>query len=111
MNVTLAERKLAKTLASKRKLRKAYGVSVAREVDERLAVLKAAPSLAHVPATRPDRLHQLRGDRREQFAVDLGPQYRLVFEVDQEPIPRTADGGIDRNRVTAVVIVEVTDYH
>ena len=77
----------------------------------RLAVLRAAASLAVVPATPPDRAHPLRGDRDGQFTVDLVHPYRLVFEPNHEPLPRTENGGTDAGQVTAIVIVEVTDYH
>ena len=77
----------------------------------RLAVLRAAPNLAAVPTTPPDRAHPLKGDREGQFAVDLVHPQRLVFEPNHEPIPRSEDGGIDVEQVTAIVIVDVTDYH
>jgi hypothetical protein len=55
--------------------------------------------LYHVPKEKPERCHQLIQDRDEQFAVDITGQWRLVFEVDQRPIPRTPDGGIDLKAV------------
>lgn len=77
----------------------------------RMAVLRAAPSLAVVPATPPDRRHQLREDRKEQFAVDLVHPYRLLFKPHHASIPRKDDGGIDLKQVTAIMILEVIDYH
>ena len=77
----------------------------------RLAILKAARSLELVPTSPPDRRHQLRGDRDEYYAVDLVHPYRLVFKPNHEPLPRKQDGGIDTERVTAVTIIEIVDYH
>jgi len=77
----------------------------------RLAVLRAAKTLALVPTTPPDRRHQLLADRDEQFAVDLVHPYRLVFEPDHDPVPRKIDGGIDVARVTAITVLDVIDYH
>ena len=77
----------------------------------RLAVMKEARVLALVPTTPPERRHQLRGDRDEQFAVDLVHPYRLVFELNHQPYPRKEDGGIDTDHVTAITIIEVIDYH
>ena len=37
--------------------------------------------------------------------------YRLILEPNHHPIPRNADGGIDTDRITAVFIVDVVDYH
>ena len=84
---------------------------MARVITLRMAVLRAARSLALVPTTPPDRRHQLSGDRDEQFAVDLVQPYRLVFEANHEPVPREEDGGIDTQQVTAITILDVVDYH
>ncbi len=84
---------------------------MAKAIMNRLAVLQAARSLALVPTTPPERRHQLRGDRDEQFAVDLVHPYRLVFEADHDPLPRKEDGGIDVERVSAITIIDVIDYH
>jgi toxin HigB-1 len=77
----------------------------------RLAVLRASPTLAHVRTTRPERLHQLSQDRDEQFAVDIKGPHRLIFEVDHDPIPRNADGGINRAAVTDILITEVSNHY
>ena len=37
--------------------------------------------------------------------------YRLVFRANHDPLPRKADGGIDTEKVTAITIVDVIDYH
>lgn len=84
---------------------------MAKTIMIRLAVLKAAHILALVPTTPPDRRHQLRGDRDEQFAVDLVHPHRLVFEANHDPLPRKDDGGVDLEQVTAITIIEVIDYH
>ena len=56
-------------------------------------------------------MHQLKGNRDEQFAVDLVHPYRLVFEPNHDPLPRKEDGGINLEQVTAIKIMEVVDYH
>jgi proteic killer suppression protein len=76
----------------------------------RLVVLAAAPTLADVRDT-PGRLHPLAGNRRGQYALDLRGSTRLVFVSNQDPPPTGAAGGIDEAKVTAILIVEVVDYH
>jgi proteic killer suppression protein len=76
----------------------------------RLASLLGAPTLRDMDGV-PGNCHQLRGDRAGQFAVDLWGSFRLVFEPDHEPVPALPDGGVDRARVTAIMIKEVVDYH
>ena len=111
MDITFRNRKLARIFNSERRLRKAYGDRRARTIMMRLAVLKSARTLSHVPTTPPERRHQLRGDRDEQYAVDLVHPYRLIFVPNHDPLPRREDGGIDTDAVTAITIMEVADYH
>ena len=111
MDIAFRNSKIEKQFNSASALERAYGSRMARTIKIRLAVLGAAQTLALVPTTPPDRRHQLRGDRNEQYAVDLVHPYRLVFRVNHDPLPRKADGGIDTEKVTAITIIEVIDYH
>lgn len=76
-----------------------------------MGVLVSATTLSEVPTSKPERLHQLSGKRKGQFAVDLVHPHRLVFKPTCEPIPRHDDGGIDRSKVVAITILDVVDYH
>ncbi|MDE0531124.1 MAG: hypothetical protein OXI01_06700 [Albidovulum sp.] len=111
MEIAFRTRKLEKAFNSANALKKTYGARMARVMMTRMAVLRAARSLVLVPTTPPDLRHQLSGDWYEQFAVDLVQPCRLVFEASHEPIPRREDGGIDTERVTAIAILDVVDYH
>lgn len=37
--------------------------------------------------------------------------YRLILEVDDQPIPRREDGGIDTGSVESLVVLEIADTH
>ncbi|MDI3470719.1 MAG: hypothetical protein OJF62_002782 [Pseudolabrys sp.] len=91
-------------------MKRAYGER-AQALKNRLTVLDAVEKLADVPKGPPDWLEQLTGNRDEQFSVVLNKNWRLIFEIDQNPIPRLPDGGIDLNSVTAICVIEVVDYH
>ena len=84
---------------------------MARVIEDRLDVLRGADSLAVAALRRDLRLHQLGGNRDEQFAIDLVHPHRLVIQTSNHPVPRNRDGGIDTEQVTTVVILEVVDYH
>lgn len=110
MDITIRTR-IARTFNSDRLLKKDYGDRMAQVIMIRLTTLKIAETLEQVPTTPPDRRHQLRGDRNEQYAVDLVHPYRLIFQPDHNPIPRKEDGGIDLQQVRAITIIEVVNYH
>lgn len=57
------------------------------------------------------RCHELKGDRKGSLAVDLHGGLRLVFQPDHDPSPTRADGGLDWDQVTAILITAITDYH
>ena len=110
MEISFATRKLQKACQDQRSLRRTWGEAGVL-VGRRLVELDAFEVLAHVPTTPPWHRHQLKGNRDEQFAVNVGKSLRLVFEVANDPIPRREDGGIALERVTAVRVLEVVDYH
>ena len=111
MEISFRTRRLMRTFNSEKALNRKYGPRMARTIMMRLAVLKNARTLALVPRTPPDRCHLLGEDRRGQYAVDLVHPYRLVFLPNHNPAPLKEDGGIDLCRVTAIMIIEVEDYH
>lgn len=105
-----SNRRLEKTCSDERRGTKRWGGDNWPRLKRRLASLMAAPTLQDMEGV-PGNCHQLRADRAGEFAVDLWGSYRLVFEPDHEPLPRLPDGGIDRTRVTKILIKEVIDYH
>jgi toxin HigB-1 len=110
MDFSFANRRLERELSDERAMNKAYGER-ARALRNRLTILTVAEKLSDVPRGPPDWLEQLKGERDEQFSVVLTKNWRLIFDVDQVPIPRLSDGGIDLDKVTAIRFIEVVDYH
>jgi plasmid maintenance system killer protein len=111
MQIRFANAKLQKAFSVEKTLNKAFGQQMAKRIKAGLAVLLAADDLARVPTTGSIRCHQLSNNRDEQFAIDLLHPKRLVFEADHDPTPRFGNGGIDKSKVTRIVIIEVIDYH
>ena len=112
MDIDFKSKKMEKAFNAERLLQKEYGSHQAQLIQRRMSVLRASPTLADVPVEKPDRRHQLTGNRENEFAVDLKQPSRLIFAPSHNPIPRTEDGGIDLQLVTAIRILEIEeDYH
>lgn len=111
MDIFFKNNKLAKIMNEEANLRKEYGAKNGREIRLRLAVLAAASSLADVPRVPPDRCHPLSGKYKDCFAVDGHHPHRIVFTPAHDPLPRKPDGGLDLQKITAITILEVVDYH
>ncbi len=111
MDVSFKDTKLAKTCNSEKALVKAYGKANARKIMLRLTLLEAAEALSDVPVTPPTRRHELKGNRKGKFAIDVQHPFRIVLEPAHNPVPTREEGGIDLDAVTAVKIITIEDYH
>lgn len=103
--------KLQKTCNSRMEAVRVYGPECARALRVRLDDMGAAPTLAVLRTLPQTRCHELIGDRKGQLAVDLRQPYRLIFTPANRPVPTKPDGGLDWDKVTAITILEVVDYH
>ena len=113
MEVFFKTKKLAKLFNSDRELRRAYGARNADLIRECLDDLGAAERLVDMRALpqHKHRLHQLTGNLKGTFSLDVEHPCRLLFLPDHDPVPRLADGGIDEAEVTAVEVQGIRDTH
>ncbi|MHB8762301.1 MAG: type II toxin-antitoxin system RelE/ParE family toxin [Coriobacteriia bacterium] len=110
MEIAFATTKLEKNLATESARSRKFGAEAAKLLYRRMVQLHDAPN-AHVMLTLPGRCHELSGDRKGQLAVEVTKGLRLVFEPSEHPPPLKDDGGLDLAAITAITILEVTDYH
>jgi proteic killer suppression protein len=73
--------------------------------------LSAADSLADISRLPPARRHELVGDRKGVFSVDLEHPFRLLFIPANDPLPLNSQGGINLSEVTEVEIIGIEDTH
>ena len=95
---------------SRRNLEKALGADCGSRLARRLDDLRAAgclEDLRHLPG----RCHELHGDRKGQLAIDVKHPHRLIFQPAHDDVPRHEDGGLDWTNITAIRVIEITDYH
>lgn len=110
MDIKFKSEKLAKEYNTSKLLVRAQGEVRARLIRRRLDALNAATILGDLRNT-PGRLHELRGNRKGQFSMDLDGPYRLLFMANHDPVPTRFDGGLDWSRITAITILGVEDTH
>ena len=110
MEISFDNKKLEKVFRKHQALVKKYGPKGAQRIIQRYVALQSVANLDEMRSL-PGRCHELTGDHKGQYALDLVHPYRLIFEPDHEPIPRKSDGGIDWTAGTAVTIIAVEDYH
>jgi proteic killer suppression protein len=111
MKISFQTRKLEKAANSAALGIREWGASRAAKIRQRLAELAAANTLAEMSTLPPPRCHQLTQNLDELFAVVVSANERLVFSVDNDPIPRRPDGGVDLVRVDAITVLRIEDYH
>lgn len=110
MKIYFKNKKLKKIFDSEKELIKYYGKDLAKNIKIRMKVLQSATNLEEISWQKPERRHQLKGNRKNQFAVDLYQPYRLIFTPDGEDI-FDLDGNYDLKKITAIIILSVEDYH
>lgn len=111
MDVSFSIGKVAKICNSAKKLRGEYGPRMAALIQQRLAELQAADTLADMRSLPGARCHELKGNLAGHLAVDLVHPHRMVFVPDHDPVPSKDDGGMNWDEITAVVVIGIGDYH
>ena len=85
---------------------------MADKIFQRKDEIIAAATLADLFKVPSARCHPLHLNREGEYAVDLVHPKRLVFRPAGNPAAyQTADGQLDRSKVTEVTLWEVIDYH
>ncbi len=111
MKIYFKTKKLAKICSNEKESVKAVGDKNSRRLLQRMMELKAADTLDDISNLPPARCHELSGNRKRQFSVDINRNYRLLFISANDPVPEKDDGGLDKNRITEVEIIEIDDTH
>lgn len=98
MQIEYNDNKIKRICTIAREAEKKYGREMAEKIQLRIDQLKAALSVEMMLKFRVGRCHSLKGERKNQYALDLVHPYRLVFEVNG-------------NDISIVMIMEIVDYH
>lgn len=77
---------------------KDYGKEMAVKITQRIGQIISASEISELVQYGIGRCHELEGNRKGQFAMDLVHPYRLVFVEDN-------------GRISLVKIISIEDYH
>ena len=77
---------------------------------QRLDDLRAAETLEDVRHL-PGHYHEMRENRKGQWACELDQPYRLIFEPHENPIPTNEHAQYIWLEIKGVEIVEIVNYH
>ena len=110
MDITFGDRKLKEYANSDRNGQKRLGLKRFKIYKKRLDQIKAATTLEDLRFS-PGNFHELKGNRKGQWACNLDHPYRLIFSPLENPIPTDKNGIYIWVEILGVEILEVVDYH
>jgi len=108
MIITFANKKLRKYANNYRLAVQKLGAKRAEIFQKRLDDIATAENFADLKYL-PGSYHQLREDRKDQWACDLDQPYRLIFIPAEDPIPKNEAGVQILIEIKIVEIIK--DYH
>lgn len=110
MKLSFKNKKLKKSLTTDKGLAKSYG-KLAKKIKQRRIQLENADNLEVISKLPVLRLHQHKGEGKGTWSIDIQENWRILFEIDQDPIPTLEDGGVDLKMITIICIKSVKDPH
>jgi proteic killer suppression protein len=110
MDIIFDDKKLEKLANDWAKCQKAMGNTRAKLYHKRLNELRAAETLEDVRHL-PGHYHELKSNRKGEWACNLDQPYRLIFVPQEVPIPTDTHGKYLWPEIKGIKIVEITDYH
>ena len=110
MELSYKNNKLKKALDTDKGIAKSCG-TLAKKVKLRITQLKNADNLEVISKLPVLRLHQHIGKGKGTWSIDIQENWRILFIINQDPIPTLEDGGIDLKAITIISIESVEDPH
>jgi len=113
MDISISDKRLRKAANDPAACQREYGLNMAKKIALRLVGLRAADSLSDFwpPKSGPERCHELKGDRKGTFSMDLNQPYRLLFEASKPPAEEVTDEQQRWKSITSIDITAIEDTH
>jgi len=111
MEIIFISERFQEFCSDKSKLTRRYGDVNAGRIHQRIAEMLAVDNLAQLYILPGPRCHELHGNRKGHFAVDINGELRLIFIPADNPIPHKPDGGILLKKVTMAQVIEISRHY
>ncbi len=98
LNIQYRTNSLEKVCTDYSKAQKKYSVDMANKIHQRISEIQSAISVEMLVRFSIGRCHQLTGNRKGEYAMDLVHPYRIVFEHIN-------------GKIEFVKIIKIEDYH
>jgi proteic killer suppression protein len=108
MELSCRNNKLKKSLTTGKGIAKGYGI-IAKKVKLRITQLNNADNLEVISKLSALRLHQYIG--KGTWSIDIQENWRILFEINQDPIPTLEDGEIDLKAISIISIESAENPH
>ncbi|MCX6221044.1 MAG: killer suppression protein HigA [Bacteroidia bacterium] len=110
MKISYQSNRLRKSLNEAKEIQKEFG-TMAKKVSQRMKELIASDNLEVLKSIPAANCHELKGNRKGEFAVDISGNHRIIFVPDHDPVPVKEDHSLDCIRITDIEILGTEDYH
>lgn len=115
MNIGFKNNKIKKLCTKPTSVKKEYSIELSKKLYMRLDSLRAALTLSDIPPISPDRCHDLKGDLKGFFAVDLEGRYRLIIK----PVDKNGNSwnlkkyniNYIKNNTVNIIICEISKHY
>ena len=114
VEVTSRDKDLRASLEDAAARKRRFGAAMAKKLKLRFDALRAAESLADFwpPKSGPERCHELLGESKGVFSIDVKQPYRLLFLPTQSIAPSDRSDEHERwKSIKAVELLAVEDTH
>ena len=110
MEILFRDKRLENITKSDAEMVKRFGKIRAEKIKQRLDQLRYANNLEDVRFLSGN-YHELKNNRKGQWACDLDQPYRLIFTAAENPIPINRQGQYKWIETIGIEIIEIINYH
>jgi plasmid maintenance system killer protein len=110
MKIEFKNNKIRRQLSTATEIKKSFGAN-AKKVAARVSEIEASPNLLVLMQIPAANCHQLTGNKKGEWALNISPNHRMIFEISHDPVPVKEDKSINMILVTDIIIIGTEDYH